>query len=275
MAQRTLVDIISFNQSELHVAFEVDDGNTYVKIGGLDSAALSYIRLFTDDDRLGFMQRGVNIAHVGIGNTWDETENRLLIDRQPAGLAFGQSYRVWSTREKPSTGTGTGLPGLDGRSPILAIATDGERRVLEIIGYTIGGGITVTPITPSDFIFTWRDADLIQEIIEGAADEVTEIVDWEQGVPEISNFNRAAISLMFYPSADATDPILSTDPEWLIGIDDDDSDPQSLSSVVRLGAFVDNGDGTGTVEVIFKALLLDIMMQNNIYIELQVLQPNT
>ena len=124
---------------------------------------------------------------------------------------------------------------------------------------------------PKPFTFTFRDTDLMDAILEGQGN-VVQIVDWTQGSPVIPDFNRSRIELMFYQGADATQPLLPTDDEWFIGIDDHDSDPQPLSDIVRLGEFVDNGDNTGTIEVLFNAFELDVMSQKEIYFEVSTQQ---
>lgn len=242
---RTYTNPSTFDDEERQFTVDATSDGFFLKFGALDDDDLRYMRSLIQNGYIGYFQNAREVDFSEILSTFS-TENGIEIDSTP-DLIFNADYEILITQARPGTARTI--------YPYSSELQDGIEGVA--------------------FTFTWRDTDHTGVITEESVTEITEIVDWEQGNPVIPDFQRSDIALHFYSTRQSNTPIRENDADWLLGIDDSDSDPQPLSAIVRLGDFTDNGDNTGTIEVIFNTNQLDIMMQKNIYFELSVEQPTS
>ena len=88
--------------------------------------------------------------------------------------------------------------------------------------------------------FQWSGEEDFSVYRGGESHEQT--ISWEQGVPTIADFGLDDIKVLFYTNENDDAEISTTDPLFSIG-------DQDLDEIFTLGDFVDNGDGTGSVDV--------------------------
>ena len=97
--------------------------------------------------------------------------------------------------------------------------------------------LTIHPITD---VFTWSSED--DFITYAGANAVVDTINWAQGANVIENFNIDLIEIAFYRDRETTDRIFEDDADFMIG-------DEGLNEIVTLENFVDNIDGTGSVDV--------------------------
>ena len=93
-------------------------------------------------------------------------------------------------------------------------------------------------------------------------------VTWEQGTPEIENFDIDDITIAFFSDAEALNVITESDDDYNIG-------DETLAEIITLTNFIDNGDGTGTVNILIDPSDIDateLMADRSVYITLNVNQ---
>ena len=96
-------------------------------------------------------------------------------------------------------------------------------------------------VSPSERVaFEWSGGEDFFVYRGGESHEQT--ISWEQGVPRIADFSVDDIQVLFYTNGDGDAEISKADPLFFIG-------DQSLSDLVTLHNFTDNGDGMGSVDV--------------------------
>ena len=93
---------------------------------------------------------------------------------------------------------------------------------------------------------------------------------WTQGDPEVDSFAIGDIEILFF-----SDSAGSTE----IGTEDDDYDigDQTLAQIITLANFVDDGDGTGSVDLRVDPSGIDsgeLTALRNVYVRLRVSQPD-
>ena len=121
--------------------------------------------------------------------------------------------------------------------------------------------------------FDWLNEGGLSAIGGGAV--VSRTIEWTQGVPVIPGFGLGDIVLLFYRDAAATDRI---DPDSFIIRDllDNRIGDQTLQEIITLTGFVDNGDGTGSVDLQADPSGLDedeLFAMHFVYVVLEVDQP--
>ena len=116
--------------------------------------------------------------------------------------------------------------------------------------------------------FQWSSEDDLTVLRGGEA--MTDVIMWQQGIPEIDNFGSNDISIVFFNDVEQEDEIVSNDPRFSIG-------DERLDEIITLENFVDNGDGTGGITVRIDPsdiTATELMTQRELYIALRVNQPN-
>ena len=154
-----------------------------------------------------------------------------------------------------STGVVSGTPTEAGETTTVIVATNDH------------GTDTVSITFQISIFFDWTNEGALS--VTGGGASVSRTIEWAQGTPVISGFGISAISLLFYQEAVGTNRINSGDTNYTIG-------DQTLADIITLGNFVDNGDGTGSVDLQvdpsgIEPSELDAM--RNVYVVLEVDQP--
>ena len=116
--------------------------------------------------------------------------------------------------------------------------------------------------------FQWSSEDNVTVLRGGQA--MTDVVTWRQGIPEIDNFGIDDISIVFFNDTEQQDEISTGDTRFSIG-------DEQLDEIITKEDFVDNGDGSGSVTIRIDPsdiTATELMAQRELYIALQVNQPN-
>ena len=116
--------------------------------------------------------------------------------------------------------------------------------------------------------FDWINEDDFMALRGGST--VTRTIDWVQGNPEIPSFDINDISILYFSDSAGNNAINSGDSDYSIG-------DQTLAQIITLTNFVDNGDGTGSVDVQVNPSGIDsseLTALRNVYIRLRVSQPD-
>ena len=124
----------------------------------------------------------------------------------------------------------------------------------------------VVPLVVEQSAFEWSNEEDFSLLRGGSA--MTRTISWQQGEPEIVDFDIDDIEITFFSDAEGTTEIESSDDDYNIG-------DETLSEIITLENFVDNSDGTGTVDVMIDPSDIDateLMADRNIYILLSVSQ---
>ena len=105
--------------------------------------------------------------------------------------------------------------------------------------------------------------------VQRGGNSATITVNWGQGNPEIADFDLSNISAFYYSDSAGTDSILATDSDYSIG-------DETLETIISLENFVDNGDGTGSVDIEVDPSGItesELSMARDVYVRLGVNQP--
>ena len=116
--------------------------------------------------------------------------------------------------------------------------------------------------------FDWLDEQGISVL--RSHEIMRQTIRWRQGTPQIANFSIDNIEIVFYRDRAATDEILESDDDYSIG-------DEVLDEIITLDSFVDNENGTGTVDIVVDPEGIDIqelMMERDVYIVLRSMQPS-
>ena len=116
--------------------------------------------------------------------------------------------------------------------------------------------------------FDWMSEDDLAVLRGGNA--VTDTVEWTQGDPEVGSFDINDIEILFFSNAAGTSVIDTGDGAYNIG-------DQTLAQIITLTNFVDDGDGTGSVDVQVDPSGItsaELTALRNVYIRLRVSQPD-
>ena len=116
--------------------------------------------------------------------------------------------------------------------------------------------------------FMWMDEDDISVLRGGNV--VTETVEWEQGDPGIGSFVIGDIDINYYSDSGGSTVIATSDAAYDIG-------DQTLADIITLVDFVDDSDGTGSVDVQVDPSGItntELTALKNVYIRLSVSQPD-
>lgn len=134
------------------------------------------------------------------------------------------------------------------------------------------GVLPISIIIPVDFEFL-NEGDLMA--VRGG-NVVCRTVEWDQGLPEIADFVIGDIDINYFADEDFSDLIaigtiqIGTDALYYIG-------DQSVVDIITLANFVDEGDGTGSVDIEVDAsgiTATELTETRNVYIQLTVAQPS-
>ena len=115
--------------------------------------------------------------------------------------------------------------------------------------------------------FKW-DAEGAFSVVRGGS-AITRTIEWNQGYPEIENFDIDDIVLKFFSDEELTTEIESGDDDFMIG-------DEGLDEIITLENFVDNGDTTGSVDVMVDPsgiTAMELMAERQVYFALSVNQP--
>lgn len=126
--------------------------------------------------------------------------------------------------------------------------------------------IRVTFRIPANF--TWMDEDDISALRGGSV--VTDMIDWEQGDPEIDSFELDDIEVLFFSDSAGTTAIATDSADYDIG-------DQTLAQIITVTNLVNNGDGTGTVDIRVDPsgiIATELTALRNVYVRLRVSQPD-
>ena len=115
MATRIYKDPADFDLNQAHFTIETVDSQYYLRIGALNSEDQRLIASLIDDGFVGFFQDEVRIAIAGIVSTYDATNDRIEIGRNPE-LQIEDEYVIRFTQARPGEDGegGIGTPGEDG-----------------------------------------------------------------------------------------------------------------------------------------------------------------
>ena len=127
--------------------------------------------------------------------------------------------------------------------------------------------IGITFSIPSNF--GWNNEDALTALRGG--NTVTDTVGWSQGDPEVANFDAVDdIDILFFSDTAGTVTIATNADTYDIG-------DQTLADIITLTNFVDNNDGTGSVDVSVNPSGItsaELNALRNVYIRLRVSQPD-
>ena len=127
--------------------------------------------------------------------------------------------------------------------------------------------ITATITIPANF--SWMNEGMLTQVRGG--DAVTRTIQWSQGNPEVANFDAVNdITLKFWTDATLSTEITSSDSGWTHG-------DHNLGEIITLTNFVDDSDGTGSVDISLNTNILDdndVTTELNIYASVEVSQPD-
>ena len=126
---------------------------------------------------------------------------------------------------------------------------------------SIGATITI-PVA-----FDWLNEGEIPA--ERGADAVCRTLEWNQGNPEIADFDIGDIEILFYSDSAGTTGIDADDDDYDIG-------DETLADIITITNFVDDGDGTGCVDIEVDPSGItesELSALRNIYVRLRVNQP--
>ena len=119
---------------------------------------------------------------------------------------------------------------------------------------------------PEDF--TWMDEDDLTALRGGNI--VTQTVDWMQGDPIVDSFVIGDIDINYYSDSGGSTVIATSDAAYDIG-------DQTLADIITLVDFVDDSDGTGSVDVQVDPSGItntELTALKDVYIRLSVSQPD-
>lgn len=105
-------------------------------------------------------------------------------------------------------------------------------------------------------------------IVFRGGQSVSATIGWRQGVPEIADFGIDDIEILFYSDDSRTNQIASDDANFNIG-------DQTLDEIITLDNFIDNNDGTGSVDVTIDPggiTAMELMANRSVYFSLRVCQ---
>ena len=122
MATRIYTDATDFDAQQGHFTIEGVDNQYYLRIGALNSEDRRLIASLIEDGFVGFFQDEVRIAIAGIASTYDATNDRIEIDRDPE-LQIEDEYVIRFTQARP---------GEDGEGGIGTPGEDGEHAEIEV-----------------------------------------------------------------------------------------------------------------------------------------------
>ena len=100
MATFSFVDLSDFDAEEEQFAFEVIDGDTYLKLGLLDADNTLFIESVISGGRVGFFLSGVEIANALITADYS-AESGVRVDGVPDALSVGTGYTIQWTQARP------------------------------------------------------------------------------------------------------------------------------------------------------------------------------
>ena len=126
--------------------------------------------------------------------------------------------------------------------------------------------INVTFRIPDNFL--WDSEDSISALRGGAT--ITDTVTWQQGDPEVDSFVVGDISILFFSDSGGNTAISTAATAYNIG-------DQTIADIITLTNFVDNADGTGSVDVSVNPSGItdtELTAMINLYIRLRVSQPD-
>ena len=127
--------------------------------------------------------------------------------------------------------------------------------------------ITATITIPAGF--SWSNEGTLTQVRGGSA--VTRTINWDQGNPEVANFDATDdITLKFWTDNTLGTEITSSDSGWTHG-------DHNLGEIVTLTNFVDDNDGTGSVDISLNTNILDdndVTSELHIYASVEVSQPD-
>ena len=126
--------------------------------------------------------------------------------------------------------------------------------------------INVTFRIPDNFM--WGSEDAISTLRGGAT--ITDTVTWVQGDPEVDTFTIGDILILFFSDTAGATTIAADAADYDIG-------DQTLADIITLGNFVDNADGTGSVDVSVNPSGItssELTALRTVYIRLRVSQPD-
>lgn len=115
--------------------------------------------------------------------------------------------------------------------------------------------------------FEWTNESDVSVPRGGNSASIT--VNWAQGNPEIADFGISDITAFYYSDSAGTNAIQATDTAYSIG-------DESLETIIQLENFVDNGDGTGSVDIEVDPSGItgtELSAARNVYVRLGVNQP--
>ena len=116
--------------------------------------------------------------------------------------------------------------------------------------------------------FAWASEEALTAYRTG--DTVSDTIEWTQGDPEIASFEIGDIEILFFSNSAGTTEIGTEDNAYDIG-------DQTLAQIITLTNFIDDGDGTGSVDVQVDPSGIDaseLTVLRNVYIRLRVSQPD-
>ena len=128
--------------------------------------------------------------------------------------------------------------------------------------------ITAIIRLPAEFTFEDDDDELSQ--VRGGI-EVSDTITWDQGDPLIPNLDAAAdFTLKFYEDSAGMTEIDTNHNEYDIG-------DQGLADIFTLGDFVDNADGTGSIDIMMDPsgiTMAELAASRTVYLQLEISQPD-
>lgn len=151
MATRTYVEHSAYDATADAFAFQRRNAQVYLRIGLLTADDTRLVTSLLAGGYVGFFQSDVEVARTRITATFDET-NGLPVDEVPDALTVGQAYAIRFTQARPGEDGSVdedviciplsvlGTDGDDGWTPILAVISDGARRVQQVVDWTGGTG---------------------------------------------------------------------------------------------------------------------------------------
>ena len=119
---------------------------------------------------------------------------------------------------------------------------------------------------PDDF--AWASEEAITAYRTGSI--VSDTIEWTQGDPEVDTFAVGDIDILFFSDSAGSTEIGTEDLLYDIG-------DQTLADIITLTNFVDDGDGTGSVDLQVDPSGIDaseLTALRNVYVRLRVSQPD-
>ena len=128
--------------------------------------------------------------------------------------------------------------------------------------------ITATIRSSAAFAFDDDDDELSQ--VRGGL-EVSDTITWDQGDPLIQNLDAAAdFTLKFYADSAGATEIDTNHADYDIG-------DQGLGDIFTLGSFVDNGDDTGSIDIMMDPsgiTMAELSASRTVYMQIEINQPD-